>query len=89
MEPYLRSDEIAYKASKNRIILILDAEINHEEVEFMALVVESRVRDLLPEGIRLGGDAVDGLDEIVKELVKKAVVRCQANGRKTVRKEDF
>lgn len=55
----------------------------------MAIVVETRVRELLPEGIRLGSDAIEGLDQIVKDLIKKAVTRCEANGRKTVRKEDF
>ncbi len=53
------------------------------------IVVESKVRELLPEGIRLASDALDGLDSVVKEIVKKAVQRCQANGRKTIIKEDF
>lgn len=53
------------------------------------IVVESKVRELLPEGIRLASDALDGLDSVVKEIIKKAVQRCQANGRKTVIKEDF
>lgn len=53
------------------------------------IVVEARVRELLPEGIRLGGDALEGLNEAVKELIAKAVKRCQANGRKTLMKEDF
>ncbi|MEM1584483.1 MAG: hypothetical protein QXF28_05410 [Nitrososphaerota archaeon] len=53
------------------------------------IIVESKVRELLPEGIRLSSDALDGLDSVVKEIVKKAVQRCQANGRKTIIKEDF
>ncbi|MCS7126628.1 MAG: hypothetical protein NZ929_06955 [Aigarchaeota archaeon] len=53
------------------------------------IIVESKVRELLPEGIRLASDALDGLDSVVKEVVKKAVQRCQANGRKTIIKEDF
>ncbi len=53
------------------------------------LVVESRVREALPEGIRLSADALEGLDEAVRELIAKAVKRCQANGRKTLVKEDF
>ncbi|MCL7382686.1 MAG: hypothetical protein LZ172_01200 [Thaumarchaeota archaeon] len=53
------------------------------------IIVESKVRELLPEGIRLASDALDGLDSVVKEIIKKAVQRCQANGRKTIIKEDF
>ncbi|MDJ0270535.1 MAG: hypothetical protein NXY59_08320 [Aigarchaeota archaeon] len=53
------------------------------------VIVESRVRELLPEGIRLSSDALEGLDAAVKELINRAVKRCQANGRKTIIKEDF
>ncbi len=53
------------------------------------LVVESRVREALPEGIRLSSDALEGLDAAVRELIAKAVKRCQANGRKTLIKDDF
>jgi len=45
------------------------------------LVVESRVREALPEGIRLSGDALEGLDAVVREIISNAVKRCQANGR--------
>ncbi|MCS6787942.1 MAG: hypothetical protein NZ733_01455 [Aigarchaeota archaeon] len=44
---------------------------------------------MLPEGIRLKEDALEGLNEVVKEAVLKAVKRCQANDRKTIIKEDF
>jgi histone H3/H4 len=53
------------------------------------LVVESRVREALPEGVRLSSDALEGLDAVVREILSKAVKRCQANGRKTLIKEDF
>jgi histone H3/H4 len=53
------------------------------------IVVESKVRELLPEGIRLASDALDGLDQAVRELINRAVQRCKANGRKTIIKEDF
>ncbi len=53
------------------------------------LVVESRVREALPEGIRLSSDALEGLDAVVRDILSKAVKRCQANGRKTLIKEDF
>ncbi|MEM3096770.1 MAG: hypothetical protein QXI97_02655 [Nitrososphaerota archaeon] len=53
------------------------------------VIVESRIRELLPEGTRLSSDALEGLDAAVRELVSKAVKRCQSNGRKTLIKEDF
>jgi len=53
------------------------------------LVVESRVRKMLPEGIRLSSDALEGLEDRIKELVEAAVARCRANKRKTIIKEDF
>jgi len=53
------------------------------------IIVESKVRELLPEGIRLKADALDGLDAVVREIIRKAVQRCQANGRRTIIKEDF
>jgi histone H3/H4 len=56
------------------------------------LVVESRVREalkeLMPDG-RLSNDALEGLDAAVREIISKAVRRCQANGRKTLIKDDF
>jgi histone H3/H4 len=56
------------------------------------LVVESRVREalkeLMPDG-RLSNDALEGLDAVVREIISKAVKRCQANGRKTLIKDDF
>ena len=53
------------------------------------VIVESKVRELLPEGMRLASDALEGLDQAVRELINKAVQRCRANGRKTIIKEDF
>jgi len=53
------------------------------------IIVESKVREMLPQGMRLASDALEGLDAVVREIVKKAVQRCQANGRKTIIKEDF
>lgn len=53
------------------------------------IIVESKVRELLPQGMRLASDALEGLDAVVREIIKKAVQRCQANGRKTIIKEDF
>jgi histone H3/H4 len=56
------------------------------------LVVESRVREalkeLMPDG-RLSGDALEGFDAVVRGILSKAVKRYQANGRKTLIKDDF
>jgi len=53
------------------------------------IVVESRVRDALPEGTRLSSDALEGLDAVVRKMLEAAVARCNANKRKTIIKEDF
>ena len=53
------------------------------------VIVESKVRELLPEGIRLSSDALQGLDSVVRQAIEKAVERCRANNRKTIIKEDF
>lgn len=53
------------------------------------VIVESKVRELLPEGIRLSSDALQGLDSAVRQLIQKAVERAKANDRKTIIKEDF
>jgi len=53
------------------------------------IVVESRVREALPEGVRLSSDALEGLDAAVRKMLEAAVARCSANKRKTIIKEDF
>ncbi len=53
------------------------------------MVVESKVRELLPEGYRLSSDALQGLDTVVRQAIQRAVDRCKANNRKTIIKEDF
>ncbi|MCD6403418.1 MAG: DUF1931 domain-containing protein [Candidatus Aenigmarchaeota archaeon] len=52
------------------------------------LVVKSKVRELVKD-MRFSGDFFDALDEKVAELVKQAVKRAEANGRKTVRAHDL
>lgn len=53
-------------------------------------VVRSKVHEYLKsKGVNVAGDAVDGLDAVVKWHLDKAVERTQANGRKTVRPVDF
>lgn len=56
----------------------------------MSLVVASKVKDLVKgAGMMSSGDLSDGLSAVVEDLLKKAVSRAKANGRKTVRTEDL
>ncbi|HLD58505.1 MAG TPA: DUF1931 domain-containing protein [archaeon] len=53
------------------------------------LVVASKVKDAVSKaGCNTGGDFVEALSAHVDWTIQKAVERCKANGRKTVRKED-
>ncbi|MBI2545454.1 MAG: DUF1931 domain-containing protein [Candidatus Aenigmarchaeota archaeon] len=52
-----------------------------------SLVVKSAVRSQL-KGMRAGGDFFKGLDAAVAAMLKQAVVRAKANGRKTCRASD-
>jgi histone H3/H4 len=54
----------------------------------MALAVKSAVKGLL-KGMRVGGDFWKELDKRIGEVVKCAVERAKANGRKTVRACDL
>ncbi len=40
-------------------------------------------------GLRCPDRTVNGLDKVIEELLKKAVKRAKANGRKTLREEDL
>ena len=54
------------------------------------LVVQSKVRELVKKnGANTAGDFADGLSDVVTDMIKKAVKRAQANGRKTVRAVDL
>ncbi len=54
------------------------------------LVVASKVKDAIKaEEMNTASDAVDALSEKVAKMVKDAAARAKANGRKTVRPEDF
>jgi len=55
-----------------------------------SLVVGSKVKDAVKaEGCNTAGDLVDALSAEVAKMIKKAAVRAQANGRKTVRAADI
>jgi hypothetical protein len=54
------------------------------------LLVASKVKSMLKSaGCNTAGDALDGLNAIVGELVANAAKRASTNGRKTVRAHDF
>jgi len=56
--------------------------------EEKALVVKSAVRELVGD-FRISEDFFEALNKSVSELVKKAVERAKANGRKTIRGADL
>ncbi|MCG8468434.1 MAG: hypothetical protein MJB57_09545 [Gemmatimonadetes bacterium] len=54
------------------------------------LLVGSKTKDALKSsGLNVSGDALDALNDRVHDLIKDAQKRCTANGRKTVRPNDF
>ena len=54
------------------------------------LVVASKVKEVISKaGFNTSGDFVEGLSKHVEAEVAKAIERCKANGRKTVRPEDI
>lgn len=53
-----------------------------------SIIVKSKVKELAT-GHNIGGDFADALDEKAKELVKEAVKRADANGRRTVMAKDL
>lgn len=54
------------------------------------LLVSSKVRSLIKDaGCNTAGDALDGLNQLVNQLVLQAAKRAGENGRKTVRAHDF
>jgi histone H3/H4 len=53
-------------------------------------VYKSKLHEVLKaKGMRLSGDAIDAVDDMVEEAIKKAAERAKANGRKTVKGSDF
>ena len=53
-----------------------------------SIVVKSKVKELAV-GYNVAGDFADALDEKAKLLVKEAIRRAEANGRKTVMAKDL
>lgn len=55
----------------------------------MDLIVRSKIKSNIPEGMRVSADLAESLDKIVEEMLKKAVARAQANKRTTVMPQDL
>lgn len=54
------------------------------------LVVTSKVKEMIGKAdMNMAGDAAEALSGKVEWKVKRAIERAKANGRKTVRPEDF
>lgn len=52
------------------------------------IIVKAKIKELTKE-INISGDFADALNQKVIEIVKKAVERADANGRKTVMAKDL
>ena len=52
------------------------------------LVVKAKIKDVVGD-YNVSGDFADALDILVREQVKKAVARAEANNRKTVMAKDL
>jgi histone H3/H4 len=55
-----------------------------------AYVVTARVKELMKENdMRMSGDAMNAINWMIEEALRKAVKRARANGRKTLKPEDL
>lgn len=54
----------------------------------MSLIVKAKVKELTKE-YNVAGDFIEALDKKAIQLVKEAIARAQANGRKTVMARDL
>ena len=52
------------------------------------LIVRSKIKQFA-EGMNVSGDLADGLDDVVKEILKKAAERSRANKRSTIQVKDL
>lgn len=54
------------------------------------LVVTSKVKEAISKAdVNCSSDTPEALSAVVEAMLKKAIERAKANGRKTVRPEDF
>ena len=55
-----------------------------------SLVVGSKVKEVIKEmDLMMSGDSIEAVNAKVEALVKAAAERAKANGRKTVKPQDF
>ena len=54
----------------------------------MSLIVKAKIKELTKE-YNVAGDFFETLDKKATQMVKEAIVRAQANGRKTVMARDL
>ncbi len=53
-------------------------------------VYASRMKDFAKQmEMRVSGEAMDIINGLLEEMMKKAAERAKANGRKTIQKQDF
>jgi histone H3/H4 len=52
------------------------------------IIVKSKIKEIVGE-INVGGDFADALDQKVEQMVKDAVKRAEANGRRTIMAKDI
>ncbi|ALO25821.1 MULTISPECIES: hypothetical protein [Leptospira] len=61
-----------------------------KNVEKETLIVTSKVKAYIKsKGFMTSGDAIDGLNEKIHQLIDEAVKRTESNKRSTVRPTDF
>ncbi|UYM83626.2 hypothetical protein MY148_08575 [Leptospira borgpetersenii] len=61
-----------------------------KNVEKETLIVTSKVKAYIKsKGFMTSGDAIDGLNEKIHQLIDEAVKRTESNKRRTVRPTDF
>jgi histone H3/H4 len=53
------------------------------------LIVRSKIKNNVPEGMRVSADLADALDKKAEEILKKASERAQANKRTTIMAQDL
>ena len=53
------------------------------------LIVKSRIKDNIPEGMRVSADLADALEKKAEEILKKAADRAVANKRTTIMTQDL
>ncbi len=58
------------------------------DLKMVEVVVKSKIKELA-NGYNVAGDFAEELDTQVKDIIKKAIERAKANGRRTVMAKDI